>query len=80
MLPPTPSCVLSWCDDPGARRGEWPTDPAVRRCAGAGKTTLAKQLEAEGAVRMCPDEWLVALGFDIYDKDGESPSSASSGS
>ena len=37
--------------------------------AGAGKTTLAKQLEAEGAVRMCPDEWLVALGFDIYDKD-----------
>lgn len=38
--------------------------------AGAGKTTLAKQLEAEGAVRMCPDEWLVALGFDIYDRDG----------
>ena len=37
--------------------------------AGAGKTTFAKQLEAEGAVRMCPDEWLVALGFDIYDKD-----------
>lgn len=37
--------------------------------AGAGKTTLAKELEAEGAVRMCPDEWLVALGFDIYDKD-----------
>jgi predicted kinase len=37
--------------------------------AGAGKTTLAKQLEAGGAVRMCPDEWLVALGFDIYDKD-----------
>ena len=37
--------------------------------AGAGKTTLAKQLEAEGAVRMCPDKWLVALGFDIYDKD-----------
>lgn len=37
--------------------------------AGAGKTTLAKELEAEGAVRMCPDDWLVALGFDIYDKD-----------
>lgn len=35
--------------------------------AGAGKTTLAKQLEAAGAVRMCPDEWLLALGFDIYD-------------
>jgi predicted kinase len=37
--------------------------------AGAGKTTRARQLEADGAVRMCPDEWLVALGFDIYDKD-----------
>ena len=37
--------------------------------AGAGKTTLAKRLEAEGAVRLCPDEWLVALGFDIYDRD-----------
>ena len=37
--------------------------------AGAGKTTLAKQLEAQGAVRMCPDEWLDALGFDIHDKD-----------
>ena len=36
--------------------------------AGAGKTTVAKQLEADGAVRMCPDEWLVALGFDIYNK------------
>lgn len=38
--------------------------------AGAGKTTLAKELEAIGAVRMCPDEWLIALGFDIYDRDG----------
>ena len=37
--------------------------------AGAGKTTLAKQLAAQGAVRMCPDEWLMALGFDIYDRD-----------
>ena len=37
--------------------------------AGAGKTTLARQLETHGAVRMCPDEWLVALGFDIYNKD-----------
>ena len=36
--------------------------------AGAGKTTLAKELEAQGAIRMCPDEWLAALGFDIYDK------------
>ncbi len=37
--------------------------------AGAGKTRLAKELEAEGAVRMCPDEWMMALGFDIYDPD-----------
>ncbi len=38
--------------------------------AGAGKTTLAKRFEADGAVRMCPDEWLLSLGFDIYDRDG----------
>ena len=37
--------------------------------AGAGKTTLAKRFEADGAVRMCPDEWLLSLGFDIYDRD-----------
>ncbi|MEO1056684.1 MAG: AAA family ATPase [Actinomycetota bacterium] len=36
--------------------------------AGAGKTTLAKQFEAAGAVRMCPDEWLVELDLDLYDK------------
>ena len=35
--------------------------------AGAGKTTVAKGLEADGAVRMCPDDWMMALGFDIYD-------------
>jgi predicted kinase len=37
--------------------------------AGAGKTTLAKELEAAGAVRMCPDDWMVHLAFDIYDAD-----------
>lgn len=37
--------------------------------AGAGKTTTAKQLEKRGAIRMCPDEWLASLGFDIYDAD-----------
>jgi predicted kinase len=40
--------------------------------AGAGKTTLAKALEADGAVRMCPDEWIVALGFDTEDMEGRS--------
>jgi predicted kinase len=37
--------------------------------AGAGKTTLAKELEIDGAVRMCPDDWMVRLGFDIYDPE-----------
>ena len=57
-----------WRDDP---EPEAVSGRLILLCglAGAGKTTLAKQLEADGAVRMCPDEWLVALGFDIYDKD-----------
>ncbi len=37
--------------------------------ADAGKTTLAKRLEADGAVRLYSEEWLVTLGFDIYGKD-----------
>ena len=37
--------------------------------AGAGKTTVGRQLEVTGAVRMCPDEWLLALGFDLFDRD-----------
>lgn len=36
---------------------------------GAGKSTLARELEAAGAVRLSPDDWMMALGFDIYDKD-----------
>ncbi len=35
---------------------------------GAGKTTLARRLETErDAVRLGPDEWLVALGLDPHD-------------
>ncbi|WP_407840302.1 AAA family ATPase [Streptomyces sp. DSM 116496] len=35
---------------------------------GAGKTTVAKRLERElSAVRLCPDEWLAELGFDLFD-------------
>lgn len=35
---------------------------------GSGKTTLAKRLEEElDAVRFCPDEWLAALGVDLFD-------------
>jgi len=37
---------------------------------GAGKTTLAKQLEASTAsIRLCPDDVLVALGHDLFDED-----------
>ena len=36
---------------------------------GAGKTTVSKHLVGElGAVRMCPDEWMVALGIDLWDQ------------
>ncbi len=35
---------------------------------GAGKTTLARRLEAErGAVRLTPDEWMLAVGLDPHD-------------
>ena len=37
--------------------------------AGAGKTTLAKRIEAEtGAVRLSPDEWLLELMADPGDR------------
>lgn len=37
---------------------------------GAGKTTLARQLEhAHMAVRLSPDDWLAALSIDLYDAD-----------
>lgn len=36
---------------------------------GAGKTTLAKLLETErNALRLTPDEWMIALGFDLFDE------------
>ncbi len=37
---------------------------------GSGKTTLAKVLERRlRAVRLAPDEWLDALGLDLYDEE-----------
>jgi len=37
---------------------------------GAGKTTLARQLEAAlPAVRLCADDWMTALAVDLYDAD-----------
>ena len=36
---------------------------------GAGKTTLAKRLERErDALRLTPDDWILALGIDPYDE------------
>jgi predicted kinase len=36
---------------------------------GSGKTTRARRLEARlDAVRLAPDEWLEALGLDLYDE------------
>jgi predicted kinase len=32
---------------------------------GAGKTIQAKQLEI-GALRLCPDQWMAALGVKFY--------------
>lgn len=36
---------------------------------GAGKTTLALQLARDlGAIRLCPDEWMMELGIDVFDE------------
>jgi hypothetical protein len=36
---------------------------------GAGKSTLARRLAAElPGVRLCPDEWLAELGFNVFDE------------
>jgi predicted kinase len=36
---------------------------------GSGKTTLARDLEQRlGAIRFCPDEWMEALGLDVWDE------------
>ena len=36
---------------------------------GAGKTTLARRLAIErGAIRLTPDEWILALGIDPFDE------------
>jgi len=36
---------------------------------GSGKTTHAKQLQAElRAIRLCPDEWMDALSLDVWDE------------
>ena len=37
---------------------------------GSGKTTLSKKLAPElGAVRMCPDDWMMKSGIDLWDAE-----------
>lgn len=37
---------------------------------GSGKTTLARELAASmPAARMCPDDWMMASGIDLWDAD-----------
>jgi predicted kinase len=37
---------------------------------GSGKTTTARRIAAEsGGVRFCPDEWMTALGIDLFDEE-----------
>jgi predicted kinase len=36
---------------------------------GSGKTTTARRFEQSlGAVRLCPDEWMIDLGIDLWDE------------
>jgi predicted kinase len=45
-----------------------PTLHLVCGLPGAGKSTLARRLEEDGAgLRLCSDEWMLALDFGLYD-------------
>jgi predicted kinase len=47
-----------------------PTLVIICGLPGSGKTTHARRLEREmPAVRLCPDEWMQALGIDLHDED-----------
>jgi predicted kinase len=51
------------------RSGTGPRLVIVCGLPGSGKTTRAKALEVTlGAVRFAPDEWMDALGLDLYDE------------
>lgn len=47
-----------------------PTLVIISGLPGSGKTTLATQLANDRpGVRLCPDDWMAALGADIWDSD-----------
>jgi predicted kinase len=49
--------------------GRTPTFHMICGLPGSGKSTLAKEIEAQtGAARFAPDEWLVDLGYHLYDE------------
>lgn len=51
------------------RSGGGPRLIVVCGLPGAGKTTHARRLQTElGAVRLSPDEWMVALALDVHDE------------